>query len=1126
MSRLSVFAASLMFAVASTLPLGETTPTILSASAQTTTNQQRKAEAYRLFQQAQEQSRQSQFQEALRSLEQALVIYRTVGDKAWEGVVLAAIGLVYNNLGQYPKALEFYQQALAIVREVGNKAGEGTTLDFIGAVYVRLGQYPKALEFYQQALAIHKEVGNKAMEGKTLNNLVEVYISLGQYRKALEKLSQALAIFKEVGDKAKEGAILNNTGTVYVNLGEYPKALKLYQQALAINREVGDKAGEGTTLAGIGSVYRNLGQYPKALELYHQALAIVSEVGDKAKEGTILNGIGAVYSSLGQYPKALETYQQALAIFKEIGNKAGEGMTLNNIGEVYIHLGQYPKTLENLSQALAIFTEIGGKAGEGTILNGIGLLYSNLGQYSKALEFHQQALAINREVGNRVMEGITLNNLGTIYENLGQYPKALEFFSQALAIFKEIGDKAMEGTTLNNLGAIYENFGQYPKALEFYQQSLAIHREIGNKAGQGTTLNNLGGVYRSLGQYPKTLENLSQALAIFKEIGDKAIEGTTLNNLGAIYENFGQYPKALEFYQQALAISREVGNKAVEGTTLNNIGFLLNKQNQPELAIVFYKQSVNVTETIRQDLRKLPQEQQKSYTGKVAFTYRGLANLLLGQGRILEAQQVLELLKIQEIRDYTRNAKASNQTSGIDLNSTEEQISKTHGSLIAFGQKVTQCRQTQCSELSQLNDQLQALTTQYNQSIATLKQIIANRRAQDQQVLDPNDFGRKAREIIAAQPGTVLIYPFVVEDKTWLLFAGEGGVLKSVEVPVSRRQLGETVLKFRQLLQQPNSNIEELKATSKQLYDWLIKPLESEIKGNKKVTNLVFSLDRVTRYIPMAALFDGEKYLIENYTVSTILSAGLTDVSNRLPPGTANTPVLGLGLSNAVAGFNPLPNVLTEVDMVVRENDADKNGIYPGLAFLNNAFNWQILRDRLSGKKILHIATHGEFVAGKPEDSYLLLGTGEKLAIPQIKDLVSFGLTDVHLVVLSACETALGGADAEGLEISGISAYFLEGGAKAAIASLWLVNDASTSLLMQTFYNQLANNTADSRITKAEALRNAQLSFLRGNNQTGTSEESRATVVFEIKPGTRANFGSRFSHPYYWAPFVLIGNGL
>ncbi|MFB2933661.1 tetratricopeptide repeat protein, partial [Aerosakkonemataceae cyanobacterium BLCC-F154] len=814
MSRLRVFAVSLMFAIASTLPLGETTPTILNTIAQTTTNQERQAEADRLYQLAEQQYRQSQFREALGNFEQALVIYREIGNKAEEAPTLHNIALVYDNLGQHRKALELFSQALAISKEVGDKVGEGTTLVSIGLVYD----------------------------------------NLGQHRKALELFSQALAIFTEVGDKAGEGTTLQNIGNVYNYLAEYPKAIDFYQQALAIFTEVGDKAGEGTTLVGIGLVYYNLGEYPKAIDFYQQALAIFRRVDDKAEEGTTLNNIGQVYRNLGEYPKALDFFSPALAIYRQVGDKAGEGTILQNIG--------------------------------------------------------------------------------TVYRNLGEYPKALNFYQQALAIFTEVGNKAGEGTTLVGIGQVYDNLEKYRKAMNFYQQALAIHRQVGNKAEEGRTLNNIGQVYRNLGEHRKAMDFLNQALAIHRQVGNKAEEGLTLDNIGEVYDKLGEHGKAMDLFSQALAISKEVGDKVGEGETLNNIGLILNKQNQPELAIVFYKQSVNVIETIRQDLRKLPQEQQKSYTKTVASTYRDLANLLLGQGRILEAQQVLELLKIQEIRDYTRNAKASNQTSGIDLNSIEEQIIKTHGSLIAFGQKVAECRKSKCSELSQLNDQLQALITQYNQSIATLKQIIANRRAQDQQVLDPNDFGRKAREITAAQPGTVLIYPFVVADKTWLLLAAEGGVLKSIEVPVSRRELGETVLKFRQLLQQPNSNLQELKATSKQLYDWLIKPLESEIKGNKKVTNLVFSLDRVTRYIPMAALFDGEKYLIENYSVSTILSAGLTDVSSRLPPGTSNTPVLGLGLSNAVAGFNPLPNVLAEVDMVVRENDADKNGIYPGLAFL------------------------------------------------------------------------------------------------------------------------------------------------------------------------------------------------
>lgn len=277
----------------------------------------------------------------------------------------------------------------------------------------------------------------------------------------------------------------------------------------------------------------------------------------------------------------------------------------------------------------------------------------------------------------------------------------------------------------------------------------------------------------------------------------------------------------------------------------------------------------------------------------------------------------------------------------------------------------------------------------------------------------------------------------------------------------------------------------------------------------------------------MGALFDGKNYLVENYTVSTVLSADLTDTRDRLPQGKENTPVLALGLSNAVPGFNPLPNVPAELDAIVRKQPNDTKGIYPGIEFLNQAFDFRALRDNLLGHKVLHVATHGKFVPGSPDDSYLLLGTGERLTIPTIKTLQD--LSDVHLVVLSACETALGDTGQDGNEINGISYYFLNSGAKAVMASLWLVNDASTSQLMQNFYSNLAQEPTQAPMTKAEALRQAQLSLLRGDTSTTGNTSSRTSLAAQprLESSTIANNNTpSFSHPHYWAPFILIGNGL
>jgi CHAT domain-containing protein len=746
----------------------------------------------------------------------------------------------------------------------------------------------------------------------------------------------------------------------------------------------------------------------------------------------------------------------------------------------------------------------------------------DISEYQAAIRSWQQTLAIYQQLKDRDGEASSLNNLGLAYYSLGQYPKAIEFHQQSLAIKQEIGDRNGEAKSLNNLGNAYNYLGQYAKAIEFFQQSLAIKRKI-DRNEEAISLNNLGNVYNNLGQYSKAIEFSQQSLAIKRKIGDRNGEAKSIGNMGNAYNFLGQYPKAIEFFQQSMVIFRDIGDIAGQGITLSNIGLTLEKQQQPELAIVFYKQSVNVREGIRQDLRKLPREQQESYTQTVADTYRGLADLLLSQGRVLEAQQVLELLKIQELRDFTRNARAGGETAGIALSRIEEDILKKYGTLIAFGLKLYECEQQKCNILSQLRDQLDTLTQQFNQDTNTFRKTLQERLAKDPALMEPEQVRNTAAKIVTAEPDTILVYPLVLKDKIRILLAtraGEKGVVfRTFETPVNQQQLWNKVSQFRTELSNPNGE-KELKAISQELYNWLIKPLEGEIKG-KNVRNLVFSLDRSTRYIPMAALFDGKQYLIERYGISTILNAGLTDVKDRLPSKKQDIKVLAMGVSKAFPGFNALSNVPLELANIVQKSGKENTGIFPGSEFLDEAFIFPTLRDNLSGNKILHIATHGKFESGRPENSFLLSGTGEELKIDQIQTLQNY-MKDTHLVVLSACETALGGVDADGIEMSGISFYFLTNGAKAVIASLWLVNDASTSQLMQQFYQNLSTG----KMTKAQALREAQIAMIQ-DSKIQSGDVNRSSVNYT--PGQSRNSESishNLSHPYYWSPFILIGNGL
>lgn len=1043
----------------------------------------RQSEAYQLLQQGIEQFGIGQFKAALQTYQQLLAIRKNLKDKPGIAETLDNIGEVYTSLSEYDKALESLQSALTIRQQINDKAGIGETLNNIGYVYRLLGDYPKALELHQQALEISKEIGNPAIEGEALHNIAAVYAAQSDYDKALELYQQALAIRKEVGEKRNEGRTLNNIGGVYSSLGEYSQALEYYQQALAIRRTIRDKAGIGRLLSNIGLVYRQLSQYPQALEYYQQALPILQEIGDKASVGSTINGIGVIYENLGQYDKALEAYQQSLEIAKQIGDRSGVGNTLDNVGGISYSIGKYPQ----------------------------------------ALEYYQQSIEIRKQIGDRTGVGNSLNNIGGVYYNLGQYPQALELLQQALAIRKEIGDKAGEGRALDAIGIVYDTLKNYTKALEYYQQALAISQEIGDKSAMGDALEHIGGVNNNLGQNSQAQEFLQQALAIRQQIGDKGGEGRTLNSIAALYYSLRQYPKSLEFLQQSLAILQEVNDKAGEGIALGNIGYLLERQNQSTLAIIFYKQAVNVTESIRKDLKVLSFEQQKTFTDTVADTYRRLADLLLKQDRVSEAQQVLDLLKVQEVDEYLRNVRGNDQTAkGVDFLPQEQQISQKYSQAVQLSKELAQLRSIpdsqrtpiqlqRIAELEGLQQQQRAEFNEFIRSpdvVALVQQL--NQKSKRENLNLPN-LNRVQRNLQQLGKPAVLLYPLILEDRVELVLVTANSAPIHRSLSVKRAVVKQAIAQFRQGLQNPSVNAT---IPARKLYDLLIKPIEKDI-ANAKAHTIIYAPDGQLRYVPLAALFDGKEWLVQRFAINYITAASLTNIT---PTPQHNPHVLAAAFTrgnynfpvgNSEFSFAGLPFANREVNNLAATIDNT-------LILLDAAFNREAVIPRLNDYNIVHFATHAAFVTGQPEESFILFGDGSRVTL---RDVESWSLPNVDLVVLSACETGVGGQLGNGKEILGFGYQMQQAGAKAAIASLWSVSDGGTQVLMDTFYAALQRGN----ITKAEALREAQIALITSNSTVG--EEQRGIAVRARAEGSVSRLTNRLNHPFYWAPFILIGNG-
>jgi tetratricopeptide (TPR) repeat protein len=194
------------------------------------------------------------------------------------------------------------------------------------------------------------------------------------------------------------------------------------------------------------------------------------------------------------------------------------------------------------------------------------------------------------------------------------------------------------------LGVTYNSLSQYQRAIDYYQQALPIFHQVGDHNGEAGALNNLGAVYDSLGQYQRAIDYYQRALPIFHQMGNHNGEAQVITHLGIAYAYLRQYQRAIDYFQRALPIYRQVGDRDNEGWLLANIGRLYANQNSPQSAIQQLQRSVEVRESIRADLRGLPQADQQAYTNRIADDYRLLAELLRQQNRNQEAQVVLNLL--------------------------------------------------------------------------------------------------------------------------------------------------------------------------------------------------------------------------------------------------------------------------------------------------------------------------------------------------------------------------------------------------------------------------------------------------------------------------------------------------
>jgi CHAT domain-containing protein len=354
---------------------------------------------------------------------------------------------------------------------------------------------------------------------------------------------------------------------------------------------------------------------------------------------------------------------------------------------------------------------------------------------------------------------------------------------------------------------------------------------------------------------------------------------------------------------------------------------------------------------------------------------------------------------------------------------------------------------------------------------------------------------------------------FILDDKVSILLTTPNAVV-SRESAIKRDALNAQIQGFRKLLNNPS---QDPRPQAHALYQLLVSPIADDLRQAGAKT-LMLSLDDTLRYIPFAALHDGKQYLIENYSLVMVTEA----VRDKLAqPPNAEWTVWGLETTHAGPGYDALPWVDVELNGI-----AGQHGVLHGKVLLDKNFNEDSLRDGLDqAYPVIHIASHFQFTPGSMDDSFLLLGDGTHMTLAQIRTKLNFN--NVELLTLSACDTAVGdGGDTHhGVEVEGLGALAQEAGAKAVLATLWPVADESTATLMRALYQEHRDHQRD----KADALREAQLDLIRGtvtpekmglDSHRGLTRQDADPGGGNFKPDPKMPF----AHPFYWAPFILMGN--
>ena len=695
----------------------------------------------------------------------------------------------------------------------------------------------------------------------------------------------------------------------------------------------------------------------------------------------------------------------------------------------------------------------------------------------------------------------TVVHLADAYQSLGYHQRALSVLTDSKSIAEKNTDKACNVRFLSRMGDIYFTLGDMGKVVEYMVKGVEEAREANNPRVLASMLNNVANAVAADKDYKTATMVYEEALSIVSESEeDLDLKAKILLNfvrLEYLKGNYKQVVKILDSVVMQIGELPDSHNKASSFITLSFLVKKIRKKLDPKnkyLTNIIYL-SLNEAKRISKDLKDFRiSSYSNGYLGKmyenenrikeafkltrkaIFFAEQGkhpeilylwqwqLGRLFKKDGKIVKAMDAYEK-SIETLNPIRQELFLGYRSKQDFFNSSVKPVYLGKAELLLIQSEMISDETLKEKKLKEARDTMELLKT------AELEDFFKDECVTMAKVDDKDKLTR-------TPPNTAILYPVTLPDSLAILITLPDG-MKYFNVPVGSETISKKVLEYRKKLQtRPNNRF---LYDSQQIYDWVIRPVEQEFIS-RDINTLVVAPDGSLRLIPFSTLHDGKKFLIEKYAISTIPAISLTDPK---PVNKEKFKILLCGLAEGRQGFSPLPSVPAEL--------RDIKKIMSGKVLIKDKdYTIQSINDAFKAEEysLLHVATHGVF-GGTPEESFLLTYES-KLNMNLLEKLIQisrFREQKVELLTLSACQTALGNERAA----MGLAGVAVKAGVKAAIATLWFVDDEATSIAIREFYRQLLKP----ELTKAQAMQNVQKKMISQR---------------------------RYWHPLYWAPFLVIGN--